>query len=708
MAWAPPAATRSSSRRRSPRSLSAVYLLWQPQPLDLAAQTFRADLWERDGWVVWNDAWYGGHTVPGYSLLYPPLGAWLGPGAARRALRRSPRRRCSRPIAARAYGERAWLGAAWFGLASTVALYGGRIDVRARAGPRPRRRSSRSSAIGVALGGPAGRRGAASRARSPGCSPRSPPPPSCSLGSAVAPGAAAPSPRPPGRGDDGRHAGPRAGVPDRRISSRSPPSSFLWIPLVCRARRAGSCPSGRRTLRCGIVLYAAARRRRRSSWTRRSAATRSGSARRSPGRCWRSRSARRRPSSSLLRRGCRCSGGSGRRRSATWPRPRAIPSTEAAYYEPLVERARAADRRRADPGRDPADPQPLGGRLRRRALPARPRLAAPARVRRLRPVHRRRPRPPAPTASGCVEHGVAYVAAPDAAPDYLAADEVDLLERGGLAYLREVWADDDWRLFEVRAFDGSRGPAARPWPAAAPWSPSSARTASPSRCPAPASTCSTCASRPYFEIEAGSALRGERRRRRHAPHGRAATARRRSRSRRRFGSTACCAASSGLLVGSRVPRPALGHDGAMPEVMVGPMLRYVGETDATVWVETDEPCEVEILGRDAAHVHGRGPPLRARRARGPRAERPASLRGPPRRRSALAARGLRVPAAAHPADSRATGPAACSSAPAGPRLRTARRTRSSAGGTRRARGSTRCTPSRCGCCASPRRCGPTR
>ncbi|HEX4626024.1 MAG TPA: alkaline phosphatase D family protein [Solirubrobacteraceae bacterium] len=31
--------------------------------------------------------------------------------------------------------------------------------------------------------------------------------------------------------------------------------------------------------------------------------------------------------------------------------------------------------------------------------------------------------------------------------------------------------------------------------------------------------------------------------------------------------------------------------------MVGPLLRYVGRHDATVWVETDQPCEVEVLGR---------------------------------------------------------------------------------------------------------------
>jgi hypothetical protein len=35
----------------------------------------------------------------------------------------------------------------------------------------------------------------------------------------------------------------------------------------------------------------------------------------------------------------------------------------------------------------------------------------------------------------------------------------------------------------------------------------------------------------------------------------------------------------------------------MAEILLGPLLRYVSETDATVWVETDDPCEVEVLGR---------------------------------------------------------------------------------------------------------------
>ncbi len=34
----------------------------------------------------------------------------------------------------------------------------------------------------------------------------------------------------------------------------------------------------------------------------------------------------------------------------------------------------------------------------------------------------------------------------------------------------------------------------------------------------------------------------------------------------------------------------------MPALVLGPLLRYAGQTDATIWVETDAACEVEVLG----------------------------------------------------------------------------------------------------------------
>jgi phosphodiesterase/alkaline phosphatase D-like protein len=34
----------------------------------------------------------------------------------------------------------------------------------------------------------------------------------------------------------------------------------------------------------------------------------------------------------------------------------------------------------------------------------------------------------------------------------------------------------------------------------------------------------------------------------------------------------------------------------MTSLLVGPLLRHIGPTNATIWVETDQPCEVEVLG----------------------------------------------------------------------------------------------------------------
>lgn len=44
----------------------------------------------------------------------------------------------------------------------------------------------------------------------------------------------------------------------------------------------------------------------------------------------------------------------------------------------------------------------------------------------------------------------------------------------------------------------------------------------------------------------------------------------------------------------------------MPELVLGPLLRYVDATSATVWVETDGACEVEVLGRRSRTFHVSG------------------------------------------------------------------------------------------------------
>ncbi len=44
----------------------------------------------------------------------------------------------------------------------------------------------------------------------------------------------------------------------------------------------------------------------------------------------------------------------------------------------------------------------------------------------------------------------------------------------------------------------------------------------------------------------------------------------------------------------------------MPELILGPLLRYVGAHEATIWVETDSACEVEVLGHRSRTFHVEG------------------------------------------------------------------------------------------------------
>jgi hypothetical protein len=71
---------RSSSTSLAPAwglaaLLGAVYMLLAPPSADLAAQAYRSGL----GLVLWDGSWYGGHHMPGYSVLFPPLAGLVGP-----------------------------------------------------------------------------------------------------------------------------------------------------------------------------------------------------------------------------------------------------------------------------------------------------------------------------------------------------------------------------------------------------------------------------------------------------------------------------------------------------------------------------------------------------------------------------------------------------------------------------------------------------
>jgi len=72
-------------RRPPPWALTALlavaFLRWTPPTTDLAAQEHRVAL-ARDGVWLLDLSWFGGHHLPSYSVLFPPLGALLGAAGA--------------------------------------------------------------------------------------------------------------------------------------------------------------------------------------------------------------------------------------------------------------------------------------------------------------------------------------------------------------------------------------------------------------------------------------------------------------------------------------------------------------------------------------------------------------------------------------------------------------------------------------------------
>jgi hypothetical protein len=59
-------------------ALLAVWLLVDPRTPDLAAQVYRLGLYERAGLSLFDEHWYAGHALPGYSLLFGPLASVVG------------------------------------------------------------------------------------------------------------------------------------------------------------------------------------------------------------------------------------------------------------------------------------------------------------------------------------------------------------------------------------------------------------------------------------------------------------------------------------------------------------------------------------------------------------------------------------------------------------------------------------------------------
>jgi hypothetical protein len=106
--------------------LALAWLAVGPATPDLAAAVYRAGLFQREGFTLFNANWYGGHHTPAYSILFPPLGALVGVRLAG-ALAAVGSAVLFERIARRHFGERARWGALWFGAGTAADLLIGRV-----------------------------------------------------------------------------------------------------------------------------------------------------------------------------------------------------------------------------------------------------------------------------------------------------------------------------------------------------------------------------------------------------------------------------------------------------------------------------------------------------------------------------------------------------------------------------------------------------
>jgi hypothetical protein len=87
---------------------------------------FRAQLFAQNPFGIWNNYWYDGHHIVGYSLLFPAVSAALTPQLAA-ALAATGTAALFEPLARRHFGPQAWLGSTFFAAATATNLFTGRL-----------------------------------------------------------------------------------------------------------------------------------------------------------------------------------------------------------------------------------------------------------------------------------------------------------------------------------------------------------------------------------------------------------------------------------------------------------------------------------------------------------------------------------------------------------------------------------------------------
>jgi hypothetical protein len=429
--------------RLAPTVLAAlgaiVFLVVAPRPVDLAAHVYRADLFAREGFTLWNGNWYGGHHTPAYSVLFPPLAALLTPTVVG-ALAAVGATAAFEALVRGAWGRRARYGALWFGLGSATLLFTGRLPF----------------ALGVALGLAAllalqKRRTALAAVAAVACSLASPVAGLFLAMAAVAQALA---------GGRLRRASAlvavAALVPVAVLSAAFPEGgwepfvvSAFWPVLLFCAAALAFLPAEQRALRIGAALYALAAIAAYVLHTPMGGnVVRLGALFGGP-----------------LLLAVELRGKPSPRRSLllavtftallVWQWHAAVrdvrkvsgdPAAQASFYRPLVEQLEAA-------GGLPGRVEVPFTRAHWEAAEVAPHFPLARGWQRQLDIERNPifydgPLNAATYRDWLGENGVRFVALANAVPDYTSKHERELIE-SGLPYLRQVWSSDDWGLFEV-------------------------------------------------------------------------------------------------------------------------------------------------------------------------------------------------------------------------------------------------------------------
>jgi len=107
--------------------LGVLYLIIAPQSADLAAATYRSNLFGRVGFTLWDNGWYAGHHLPAYSLFAPALGWLIGPALLAALSMTLAAALFAALIEGRFPARAARVAAVWFAFGAGVSLLSSRV-----------------------------------------------------------------------------------------------------------------------------------------------------------------------------------------------------------------------------------------------------------------------------------------------------------------------------------------------------------------------------------------------------------------------------------------------------------------------------------------------------------------------------------------------------------------------------------------------------